>query len=154
RTLYPGSFGNRNSGPPELMPREVDFSGDGRLLVSADGYGAHLWDAKTATELAHLPLGNVGSAQFDPRGRGLITSGQTGVNYWPLGTDEPSGPHGVLQLGPPRPWARFGNRSSRARWDRDGRHVALTDLFDRRALVFDAASPTKRVALADNRAVF
>jgi WD40 repeat protein len=154
RTVYPGSFGNRNPGPADLAPREVDFSSDGRLLASADGYGARLWSVDTATELAHLPIGNVGSAQFDPRGQGLITIGQVGACYWHIGTDEPSRPFGTLQVGPARTWARFGNRGSRARWDRDGRHLVLTDVFDRHALVFDAALPSRRVLLADHRPVY
>jgi serine/threonine protein kinase/WD40 repeat protein len=71
---------------------------DGRLLAVGTARGAVLWDLARGTELAFLSIGNAWHLVFDPSGD-LITSGDMGVQRWPIQLDAG---RGELRIGPPR----------------------------------------------------
>jgi WD40 repeat protein len=167
RTLYPDSFGNRTSWWQGLAPRDVNFSTDGRLLASADGYGLRLWDATAGVEAGQLAIGQTGNVRFDPLGRGFVTVGQNGLHHWAIQPDETAAPtaSGValahvgqtprvaLRASRVRMWTPLGSFESRASWDRDGRQLAVSEFYNRRALIFDANQPASQVVLQDGRRV-
>jgi len=71
-----------------LMPKGATgalhcaFSPDGRLLASGHYDGLRLWDLADASQCAFLPEGKITSAQFDPAGHRLFTTGANGFNVW------------------------------------------------------------------------
>jgi signal transduction histidine kinase len=82
---------------PQLGPRErsklapnpggswsVEFSPDGRLLVTGHQDGPRLWDLASGDLLAHIPGAMVASAFFGPGGDQLFTSGKDGLLRWPV----------------------------------------------------------------------
>jgi serine/threonine protein kinase/WD40 repeat protein len=88
-----------------------DISPDGRLLVVGMDEGARLWDLHTGRELAALPAGT-SFGFFDGRREdggpvppnsprwGLLTSGSSGLQRWPVTCEDAAGAR--LRLGPPR----------------------------------------------------
>jgi WD40 repeat protein/tetratricopeptide (TPR) repeat protein len=86
---------SRDSGasPVVLIPggklRWLDFSPDGRQIVTASGKTARVWDTATGKALPEeLPhSGAVNMALFSPDGRRLATAGDDGqVHLWDTGT--------------------------------------------------------------------
>ena len=57
---------------------------DGRLLVVGMGDGARIWDLQSYREVAFLPTGRTPSPIFTQNGNELITSGESGLQRWPL----------------------------------------------------------------------
>ncbi len=72
---------------------------DGRVLAVGSNRGAVLWDLARGTELTVLPIGNAWQVMFEPSGD-LLTSGDIGVQRWPVHLDRE---RGKFQIGPPRP---------------------------------------------------
>ncbi len=70
---------------------------DGRLLAVGTKRGAVLWDLARGTELAFLRISNSWHVMFDPSGD-LITSGDAGVQRWPIRLDTG---RGELRIGLP-----------------------------------------------------
>ena len=64
-------------------PQHATISPDGRLIASCGKDGVRLWDLVGGREIAHLAIGQVRSAFF-PDGESLITSGEHGVDRWPV----------------------------------------------------------------------
>lgn len=121
-----------------LIPasRELtDYSGavsrhDGRSLAIGTNRGTSLWDLARGTEIAFLSIGRSWHLMFDPSGD-LITSGDRGVQRWPIQLDAG---RGELRIGPPRrlplpgetarsqrtgrvgSWPRPTTRKSMSRW--------------------------------------
>lgn len=79
RTVYTHEQRTRGLG-------SIDFSPDGRLLATAAGENACLWDPRTARQVQRLDVGAVQQARFHPDGLGMITVGAGGVLT--VGTDE------------------------------------------------------------------
>jgi WD40 repeat protein/serine/threonine protein kinase len=79
----------------------VDFSPDGRRLVSCATNGVSLWNLTDTRLAAYLPMEMAHTVLFAPDGGSLITCAWSGLLRWPItrpAEDE-------LQLGPPQPAA-------------------------------------------------
>jgi serine/threonine protein kinase/WD40 repeat protein len=130
----------------------VDYSADGRLLVTAgyshDGKGdplsVRLWDAQSGRQLAALPVAEVYSALFEPDGNHLVTSGQSGLMRWPLqrgGSSERTD----VSVGQPAVLAKVANRiGGWAALSRDGRRAAVSVDPDHFVLL-DPVQPSNRI---------
>ncbi|WP_344836106.1 BTAD domain-containing putative transcriptional regulator [Actinocorallia longicatena] len=72
----------RNGGAPGSLA----FSGDGRLLVSADGDGGpRIWNAATLRPAGRIDMPGAQNIRFDTGGRWLATENEkTGVRLWEL----------------------------------------------------------------------
>jgi serine/threonine protein kinase/WD40 repeat protein len=164
RTLHHGQIGNRTPWPEYDGPWDVDFSPDGRLLASASGDGTRLWDSSTSAEIAHLPVGNAGSAQFHPKGTSLLTYGHAGLFRWPIRPDLGSAVAAlpnqtnvrsvqdsrVLQIGPPQVLiAGAAQPRMRASWSGDGRRLAFIDSLHGKAFVLSEETPALKIQLND-----
>ena len=79
---------------------DVAVGGNGRLLAMSTGRGVRLWDLATNTQIATLPIGYTHGVQFDATGKSLFTSGNVGVQVWPVECDLTSN---SAQIGPPEP---------------------------------------------------
>ena len=88
----------------------------------ASNRGAVLWDLARGTELAFLPIGNAWHLMFEPSGD-LITSGDIGVQRWPVHLDRE---RGEFQIGPPRPLRLPAGLGRLPRTDRAGSWPRLT----------------------------
>ena len=76
----------------------VDFSPDGRWLVSCGDDGVRLWNLTEGWPAAHLRMDWAHTVLFMPDGEGLVTCAWSGLLRWPIkrpAADE-------LQLGPPQ----------------------------------------------------
>jgi WD40 repeat protein len=146
RLLHHGQVGNRVAWLGHKGPETVEFSPDGRLLVTPAGDGVRLWDAATARELAHLPIGHHEAAVFHPRGDRLFTHGRAGLHSWPIRPALAGG----LQVGPPETLGvPPGKGWFRLACSGDGRFLAATDEAHQRVLVVDLQRPAERVVLPD-----
>src|SRR5207249_2644287 len=104
-------------------PRSCFFSPDGQWLASAHSDGLRLWAASTGKEFCHLRLGYTWSVAIHPSGRSLLSSGEDGVQQWPIEwRQEATGRH--LQVGPPRT-LNASESSERAALSGDGRTLAF-----------------------------
>jgi serine/threonine protein kinase/WD40 repeat protein len=151
RVLHHGRVGNRAAWPNWMGPEGIDFSPDGRLLVTTASDGVRLWEVPGGREVAYLNVGHHEAAFFHPDGARLYTFGRTGMRCWPIRPDD-RGP-GSLRVGPAEllgtpavhGWFR-GCRSA------DGRVIAaadhLTDDSDR-IMVFSADRPAERTVLGE-----
>lgn len=79
--------------PTGSSPREIEFSPDGRQIVTAAGTDARVWDVATGKrlpgELKHN--GAVNAARFSPDGRWLATAGDDGlIRLWDAATRQPT----------------------------------------------------------------
>ena len=127
-------------------PWSVNFSPDGRLLLSAGGDGVRLWDAVSLQEVAPLlPVGESQSAIFHPDGRSLITKGTIGgMQRWPIRMDLSSPPQRP-RLGPPEV-LEDRKECDRLAVSRDGRSLA-TIRNGTQAVVWHADRPAQPVVL-------
>ena len=76
----------------------VDFSPDGRWLVSCATNGVSLWNLTEGRPAAAMPMEMPHTVLFAPDGGSLVTCGWSGLSRWPIArpaADE-------LQLGPPQ----------------------------------------------------
>jgi serine/threonine protein kinase/WD40 repeat protein len=92
---------------------------DGRLLATGTNRGWSLWDLAHGTEIAFVPVGRAWHLMFEPSGD-LITSGDMGVQRWPIQLDAG---RGEIRIGPPRQLRLPGGNCWIAT-DRSGRIVA------------------------------
>ncbi len=78
----------------------IEWSPDGRWLLSACYSKASLWDAASGKELASLPCGTP-AARIHPSGESLLVCSRSGLKLWPLSTQaDEAGTQ--LTLGPPQ----------------------------------------------------
>jgi serine/threonine protein kinase/WD40 repeat protein len=171
RTLHHGFVGNRTPRPEHWGPTGVDFSPDGRLLVSSSTDGARLWDLATHRQVGHLPSGETASVLFHPGGTSLFTYGVDGLHRWPIRPVRASGAKGdgsrdsrgplsspsrrpptVLQVGPPESLDVPGNWLWAAlSIDRQGRRLAVNDFEKRRAIVLDLEKSANKLVLEQGK---
>jgi eukaryotic-like serine/threonine-protein kinase len=149
RVLHHGRVGNRAPWRNCKGPQMLDFSPDGRLLLSAADDGVRLWDVAGHREVAYLNAGHHEAARFHPDGT-LDTFGRTGLRAWPVREDR--GP-GTLRVGPAQLLAtREGQGWFRGCVSADGSLVAAADHVDDRSdrvFVFPADRPGERILLGD-----
>jgi WD40 repeat protein len=122
---------------PKLAARTlaVDFSRDGRYLVSAHDDGARMWELATGTLITLLPDTKLTCVSFARQGSFIFSSGDSGLRKWPMDATDARSPPVFLAAAPA--WgARFSLTS-------DGRTLAFN--ADDGLLVLDAA--TDRVRL-------
>lgn len=79
----------------------VDFSPDGRWLVSGGEDGVRLWNLNDSWPAAHLPMNRANTILFMPDGESIVTCAWSGLLRWPITRTAPD----ELQLGPPQPAA-------------------------------------------------
>ena len=141
RTLHPGMLGNRSETREKPVGMAADVSPDGRMVATSAGDGVHLWEADTGRELAHLKSGSSDTVLFHPDGGSLITTGNCGLDRWPIRPDSEGGA-GVLRIGPPELLsATRAKELPRATWLPDRRTLALTDNDNARVLLIDSSHP-------------
>ncbi len=112
------TFAHASSQP--IIYARASIRRDGRILAVGTDHGTVLWDLARGTELAFLPIGNAWSVRFEPLGD-LITSGDIGVQRWPIRIDAG---RGEFRIGPPH---RLPLPASHGTIDQDrsGRIVAV-----------------------------
>jgi WD40 repeat protein len=115
----------------------VDFSPDSRLMAVASGDGVRLWDVAAAKQIAFWALPGLNSVLFQPDGRGLFTSGASGLQRWPIISDETAEPlrlriQSPQILGPPT----FHSLTSLS-LAANGRTLAVIDKAHNQAIVLD-----------------
>ncbi len=153
RTLHHGLVGNRTPRPGDWGPRDVDFSPDGRLLVSSSLDGARLWDMAHFTEIGHFPSGPTATVRFHPDGDSLFTYGPSGLYRWPIRretkpTADQSDGIKVLQVGPPQAQDVPGNWAyAGLSIDRRGRWLSAVDYKHERTIVLDLDEPGHKLFL-------
>jgi WD40 repeat protein len=152
RTLHYGQVGNCTP-RPSGSGSSIDFSPDGRLLVSNGTDGARLWDMDTFAEVGHLPAGPTSVVLFHPDGNSLFTYGTGGLKRWPIGREierTPTSPaeKEILHISPPQRLDVPGN------WvyagftvDRQGHQLAAVDFPRGRAVVLDLDHPGRKLVL-------
>jgi serine/threonine protein kinase/WD40 repeat protein len=158
RTLHHGGIGNRTPSRAFDGRCGVDFSPDGRLLVSTGIDGIRLWPVGTAQEVAHLPFDSCQTALFHPRGTSLITYSKSGLRHWPTQpaldqnlVEESSCPD-AIGIGPPHlVFVPRGLAHHRACWNHDGSRFAAVDNRRGRALVFDTDKLSEAMVLPHPR---
>ena len=64
--------------------RDGGISPDGRLLALGMDDGVRIWDLSSCREVAFLPTEQTLSPIFTPDGKELITSGDSGLQRWPV----------------------------------------------------------------------
>src|SRR5262249_20115356 len=82
------------AGSAVKAPWSVYFAPAGRLLASAGPDGVRLDDVTTCRQLGCLPIARADAAIFLADGSGLLTSGDRGLQHWPIGAD-PDVPGGL-----------------------------------------------------------
>jgi serine/threonine protein kinase/WD40 repeat protein len=145
RSLPHGLFGNRTP-PRHNGPWEVDFSPDGRLLVSSSIDGVRIYRAEDGAELCHLPIGHCESAVFLPGGDLVTNNAVVGLARWPA-RDEADG---SVRFGPPSLIDLPENPSGtwrRVVTDRAGARLLVTDRGNGQAVLLNADVSRRRLLL-------
>jgi len=133
-----------------VLAEGVDFSPDGRWLITGGHHGARLWHAETLRELAYFGLDTCGPASFHPSGREVVTFGVFSQAWrWPLQRTDSYTLR--WQLGPARriiprdapgfihEWSYLPQHHGRhAAWSRDGKLLAMADYRNGRVLLTES----------------
>jgi eukaryotic-like serine/threonine-protein kinase len=125
----------------------VDVSPDGCLVATAHSDGVALRDMTGGTEQAFLPIGNCRSAMFVPDGSALITSGDSGLAFWPIASSSRDGEIKV-RVGEPRV-IRDGLQFMGATLGDNGRWVAAANRNAGSVAVYEVAHPENRFGLTE-----
>jgi serine/threonine protein kinase/WD40 repeat protein len=143
RTLHHGFIGNRTSYPGGWV-NTVDFSPDGRWLVSGAATDVCLWDVKSGAEVVRLP-GREACAWFHPQQNELLISSMNGVERRRLVAPA----DGTLRLESPDLLA--GNPVYRSRtfcsWSHDGRWLAFRPAGEKTIIVQNVDDSSQRFTL-------
>jgi WD40 repeat protein len=123
-------------------PWTVAFHPDGRLLASTNNDGPRLWDVPKGKEVERLPPGN-GRVFFGPSGDWLLTSGEHGIQRWPLATNPNDG---TARCGPPQTIRDPLGVGPAVALSADGRWLAAL-AGTQQAVVVDLEKPTEKVLL-------
>ena len=135
---------------PGISPFSLRFTRDGQLLVSAGHDGVRFWDVRSGCERAFLPLGVTFRAELCPDDRGLITSGDSGLQHWPVRYDAAQGRWSV---GPPQvSVSRPPDRPAEISLSADGKFLATIPEVNR-AAVNSLEHLWERVALGSHPGV-
>jgi serine/threonine protein kinase/WD40 repeat protein/tetratricopeptide (TPR) repeat protein len=130
--------------PEGRGPWTVDFNDDGRLLVSSNDDGVHLWDLTAFREAAVLNTGGSQLALFGRIGKRLFTTGMKGGQLWKI-TPNNRDSQEILEIGPAAVLAEAA--SCGASWSADGRILAIADRAHSKAIVIDMESNPHRKSL-------
>lgn len=122
----------------------VDFSLDGRELVSAHEDGARIWELGTGKLITLLPDTNVSCVHFSQQGTSIFTSGDSGTRKWLRDAKEPAQFSAAVYP--------FMAEQTRLRdpfsLTSDGRTLAINS--NNELLLFDAATGQVRPPLSNN----
>ena len=142
RTLHPEMLGDRSEKPEGANPFAADVSPDGKLVATSGLSGVHLWEADTGRELAHFQSGPSDTVLFHPDGKSLVSTGNCGLDRWPIRRDPDAGAEG-LRIGPPElMWTNpLRKPFPRTSWLTDCRTLAVTDNNNARVLLIDTSHP-------------
>jgi WD40 repeat protein len=145
RTLSHGLVGNRTP-PKGIGPNSVEFSPDGRLLVSGSIEGVRIYRAADGKELGLLPIGFCESTAFGRDGDLFTYNDQVGLARWPVQYEGDA----TVRFGPPELFdlprnTVGGNR--RVAWNRRSGRIAVTDFGNGQAVVLDSANPRRMILL-------
>jgi WD40 repeat protein len=128
---------------PKLTARTeaLDFSHDGRYLVSAHNDGVRIRELATRKLMALLPETDVACVSFAPQGSFIFTGGAGGLKKWPIDAPQPR----QFQPGPPVSFAAAPRWGARFSLTSDGRTLVIN--ADDGLLVFDAATNQARLRI-------
>jgi WD40 repeat protein len=106
-------------------------------MAVASGDGMRLWDVAAAKQISIWAVPGIDSTLFTPDGRSLITSGDSGLQRWPIAFDEKAVPPGLRvdssQVFTPPAFHSAGSLSLAA----NGRTLAVTNRPHNQAVVLD-----------------
>jgi WD40 repeat protein len=124
--------------------RDLTFSTDGRLLGSASGEGARLWNPAAGRAVALLSPDSCELLAFAPDGRELFAGSPYAIQAWPISYSR----EGSLRLGTPRRLpAPDELRPNRGSLSRDGRSLAVLEQARNRIVVLSLDGATAPVFL-------
>lgn len=124
----------------------VDFSPDGRLLVTSHVRGIGIWDVITGKELGLIQTTECRSAHFQTNGGfSIIGSTEAGLLRWPL-RSESTAAGAFLRVGPPERLDR--NQSFRySALDRAGRKILASKVDGQGPLLLELSTPPRALTL-------
>jgi WD40 repeat protein len=155
RALHHGMLGNRTPRPDGWGPHGIDFSPDGRLLISSDVDGIQFWDLPTGSPVTRLPLEVGAAANFSPDGTHLLTRYTSSElpRIWTLETTR-DGVNAALRISAPRELgATKGLYAGHYSWDKTGQYVIIDDAAQTSAVVLDIASSVEVAGLGPHRGI-
>jgi serine/threonine protein kinase/WD40 repeat protein len=149
RTLHHGTIGNRTPRPGGWV-NTVDFSPDGRWLVSAAATDVCLWDVKNGAEVVRLPSRGA-NAWFHPQHNELLISSSTGIERRRLvapadGTPRLESPE-LLAGNPMHNWGTY------CCWSHDGGWLAFRQAGEKTIVVQNVDDSSQRFTLGPHDAV-
>jgi WD40 repeat protein len=131
----------------------MDFSPDGRLLVSSSLDGVRLLDMDTFAEVGYLPSKPTSVIAFHPDGNRLFTYGSGGLHCWPIRREiERAATRPVetevLHIGPSQALDVPGNwKYAGFSLDRQGHRLSAVDFSHGRAIVLDLGASGRKIVL-------
>lgn len=129
----------------------VSFSPDSRLLAISTSAGVSLWDPRSGASVGRLGIGPTTDLLFDPGGRFLYTTGNSGTMVCRLqrATDEDQV---SWKIDPPLPWLGplLGLKGFQLHADRMGKRIAVVERFTQVLVTPPPGQSGPRVALHDH----
>jgi WD40 repeat protein len=149
RTLHHGSIGNRTPRPDGWV-NTVDFSPDGRWLVSAAAADVCLWDVNNGAEAARLP-GGYSHAWFHPQRDELLISNSAGIERRRLAASV----NGTIGHESPELLVSNSsrNKGTFCCWSHDGRWLAFRPADQETITVQSVDDSSKRYTLGPHTSI-